>query len=66
MPHPDHADRSDLHGADSLAGKPLVDVERYYIQRALELTEGKREEAAQLLGIGERTLYRKIKEFGLV
>ena len=52
-------------GSDSLIGRPLPDVEKYYIQRALELTEGKREEAAQLLGIGERTLYRKIKEYGL-
>jgi two-component system response regulator HydG len=54
-----------IPGSDSLIGRPLVDVERYYIHRALELTEGKREEAAQLLGIGERTLYRKIKEYGL-
>jgi two-component system response regulator HydG len=54
-----------IPGSDSLIGRPLTDVERYYIHRALELTEGKREEAAQLLGIGERTLYRKIKEYGL-
>jgi two-component system response regulator HydG len=54
-----------IPGSDSLIGRPLPDVERYYIHRALELTEGKREEAAQLLGIGERTLYRKIKEYGL-
>ncbi|MEX2317471.1 MAG: sigma-54 dependent transcriptional regulator, partial [Pirellulales bacterium] len=54
-----------LAGADSLVGRPLNDVERYYIQRALELTDGRREEAASLLGIGERTLYRKIKEYGL-
>jgi len=51
-------------GSDSLIGHPLIEVEKYYIQRALELSEGKREEAAQLLGIGERTLYRKIKEYG--
>lgn len=54
-----------LSGADALVGKPMSDVEKHYIQRTLELTEGKREEAAQLLGIGERTLYRKIKEYGL-
>jgi DNA-binding NtrC family response regulator len=30
---------------------------------ALELTNGNREEAATMLGIGERTLYRKIKEY---
>ena len=52
-------------GADALVGRPLNDVERFYIQKALELTDGKREEAASLLGIGERTLYRKIKEYGL-
>ena len=54
-----------LMGADALVGKPLTDVEKYYIRRALELTNGKREEAASMLGIGERTLYRKIKEYGL-
>jgi len=55
----------EVAGQDALIGRSLEDVERYYIRRALELTEGKREEAAQLLGIGERTLYRKIKEYGL-
>lgn len=52
-------------GQDTLVGRPLEEVEKYYIGRALELSEGKREEAAAMLGIGERTLYRKIKEFGL-
>jgi two-component system response regulator HydG len=52
-------------GADSLIGKPMTDVEKYYIERALELTDGNREEAARLLEIGERTLYRKIKEYDL-
>jgi two-component system response regulator HydG len=50
-------------GADGLVGKPIADVERHYIYRALELTNGNREEAATMLGIGERTLYRKIKEY---
>lgn len=52
-------------GLDFLVGKPLIEVEKYYITRALELTGGKREEAANMLGIGERTMYRKIKEFDL-
>ena len=52
-------------GADGLIGRPLNEVERYYIQRALELTDGNREETAKMLGIGERTLYRKINEYGL-
>lgn len=54
-----------LAGADSLVGRPLVEVEKYYIQRALEMTGGKREEAAHLLDIGERTMYRKIKEYDI-
>ena len=52
-------------GADSLIGRPMDEVEAYYIAKALELTGGNRHEAARLLGIGERTLYRKIKEYGL-
>ncbi len=54
-----------IFGADQLIGKPLEEVEKYYLQRALEVTKGNREEAAHLLGIGERTLYRKIKEYQL-
>jgi two-component system, NtrC family, response regulator HydG len=50
-------------GPDHLIGRPLADVERYYIERALELTAGNREEAAKMLGIGERTLYRRIREW---
>jgi two-component system response regulator HydG len=52
-------------GSSSLVGQPLENVERYYIQQALELTAGNREEASKMLGIGERTLYRKIKQWGL-
>ncbi|MBL4886039.1 MAG: sigma-54-dependent Fis family transcriptional regulator [Planctomycetaceae bacterium] len=55
----------DLVGFDYLVGHSLKEVEQYYIQQALEMTGGKREEAASILEIGERTLYRKIKEYGL-
>ncbi|MBI3837419.1 MAG: sigma-54-dependent Fis family transcriptional regulator [Planctomycetia bacterium] len=48
-----------------LVGKPLSEVERLFIAETLEQTSGNREAAAELLGIGQRTLYRKIKEFGL-
>jgi len=52
-------------GADALIGKPMTEVEKYYILRALDLADGNREEAARMLDIGERTLYRKIKEYDL-
>lgn len=52
-------------GTSSLVGRPLAEVERYYIEQALELTSGNREEAAKLLGIGERTLYRVIQDWKL-
>jgi two-component system response regulator HydG len=49
----------------TLIGKPLDEVERLCITETLKLTGGNREQAAEMLGIGERTLYRKIKEYGL-
>ena len=39
--------------------------EKELIRRALEITGGNRKEAAARLGFSERTLYRKIKEYGL-
>jgi two-component system response regulator HydG len=52
-------------GPSNLVGRPLREVERYYIEKGLELTSGNREEAAQMLGIGERTLYRVIQDWKL-
>jgi two-component system response regulator HydG len=52
-------------GPAGLVGRPLVEVQRYYMERALELTDGNREEAARMLGIGERTLYRMIQDWKL-
>ena len=43
----------------------LDDVEKEMIRKALERHHGKRKSAAQDLNISERTLYRKIKEYGL-
>jgi two-component system, NtrC family, response regulator HydG len=52
-------------GSDHLMGRPLREIERYYSEKALEMTNGNREEAARLLGIGERTLYRNIQDWKL-
>jgi two-component system response regulator HydG len=52
-------------GLAALVGRPLEEVERIFITETLRLTGGNREQAAELLRIGERTLYRKIKEYQL-
>ncbi|MCI0499255.1 MAG: sigma-54 dependent transcriptional regulator [Planctomycetales bacterium] len=53
------------YGQDDMTGKSLQEVEREHIRRTLELTGHNRTEAAKILQIGERTLYRKIKEYKL-
>ena len=49
----------------SLVGVPLKEVEKILIEQTLEQVGGNRQEAARMLGIGERTMYRKLKEYGL-
>jgi DNA-binding NtrC family response regulator len=44
-------------------GTKMSEIERRVIAAALKETRGNRRRAAEMLGIGERTLYRKIKEF---
>ncbi len=46
-------------------GMTMADVERATIEAALRETKGNRRKAAEILGIGERTLYRKLKEYAL-
>ncbi len=43
----------------------LQDKEKEMIRKALEKHNGKRKDAARELGISERTLYRKIKEYNI-
>ncbi len=45
--------------------KTLQDTEREVIINAIERNKGRRKQTAAELGISERTLYRKIKEYGL-
>jgi DNA-binding NtrC family response regulator len=46
-------------------GSSLNDLERQAIIDTLAKVQNNREKAAKLLGIGERTLYRKIKEYNI-
>jgi DNA-binding NtrC family response regulator len=43
----------------------VAEVERKTILRALDVTHDNKAEAASLLGIGERTLWTKLKKHGL-
>jgi two-component system, NtrC family, response regulator HydG len=46
-------------------GMSIEEAERILIERTLDWSGGNRLQAAKALGIGQRTLYRKIKEYGL-
>ena len=54
--------RSNTFRIDNLS---LQDKENEVIIKALQKHNGKRKDAAKELGISERTLYRKIKEYNI-
>jgi two-component system response regulator HydG len=49
-------------GAEEMVGRPLSEIQAYFLQRTLDRAGGNREEAAKMLVVGERTLYRMIQE----
>jgi DNA-binding NtrC family response regulator len=46
-----------------MPGTTMAEIERAAIEAALRETRGNRRKAAEMLGIGERTLYRKLKDY---
>ena len=56
-------DIDSLHPVEEILN--LADREREYIIKALKKHRGRRRDAASELGISERTLYRKIKEYDI-
>jgi DNA-binding NtrC family response regulator len=53
--------------AGATADFPTIDqLERRYIEVVLEKTAGRKDKAAQILGINRRTLYRKERDYGLI
>jgi len=66
---PDIAQRRQLiagsQASAALGAVSLNELEKQAIEETLSKTKGNREKAAKILGIGERTLYRKIKEYNL-
>ena len=67
LPPEIHRPPEDVAGAQlgELAGISIEEAERQLIKNTLKMLAGNREQAAKVLGIGERTLYRKIKEYDL-
>ena len=64
-PSPETSPRKTFEAEDIEDSLRVDDGEKELIRRALEITNGNRKEAAARLGFSERTLYRKIKEYGL-
>jgi DNA-binding NtrC family response regulator len=65
---PDSAEEDELDEESVVVFKPGVtiqDMEKDAIIAALKTVDGNRRKAAEMLGMGERTLYRKIKEYGI-
>lgn len=52
-----------ISGPSELIGQPLADIEKWAISETLKLTGGNREEAAKVLQIGARTLYRRLDQY---
>ena len=45
--------------------KPLKELEKEAIIKALKMASGNKQDAARLLGIGKTTLYEKLKKYGI-
>lgn len=64
IPDSDQSTSEQFFGQSTSDSPTLEELEKRYIQLILEKTGGKKEKAAQILGINRRTLYRKEKEYG--
>ena len=72
LPHHENGHHGHVHDIQATAVEPvderivtLEEMERETITRALQRNGGRRKPTAAQLAISERTLYRKIKEYGL-
>ena len=64
-------EKEDIHTEPSTKGitfdigTPMSEVEREMISKTLQEAKGNRRKAAQMLGLSERTFYRRLQEYGL-
>ena len=54
-----------VHGSGEAGERTLEQLERQAILDALERNSGHRKQAAEQLGIGLRTLYDRLKQYGI-
>lgn len=58
---------ADQFFSNAVSDFPTIDtLEKRYIELVMEKTGGRKDKAAQILGINRRTLYRKEREYGLI
>jgi transcriptional regulator with PAS, ATPase and Fis domain len=61
-----HDNHDDIHHHEEVdESLNIMDKEKELIEKALKKHKGKRKDAALDLGISERTLYRKLKEYDI-
>ena len=66
IPSPETQDAESFFGSATGDFPTVAQLEERYIKVILEKTAGRKDKAAQILGINRRTLYRKERELGLV
>jgi two-component system response regulator HydG len=50
-------------GPGELIGRPMREIEQWAIEETLRMTNNNREQAAKMLGMGARTIYRKLEQY---
>lgn len=65
IPSSDDKGHESFYGESTQDSPTLEELEKRYIQSVFEKTGGRKEKAAQILGINRRTLYRKLKDYDM-
>lgn len=65
LPDEIRASAAPRHTMELQVGTTVAEMERQMILATLEQTEGNRAAAARILGLGRKTLYRKLQEYGI-
>lgn len=66
IPPPETANADQFFGSATSDFPTMEQLEKRYMQVILEKTAGRKDKAAQIMGINRRTLYRKEREYGFI